>query len=383
MTTGQTSRKPRLLMVINSASFFLSHRLPVALAAVVDGFDVHVATADVTGVDCVNQTGITHHVIPLSRSGQNPLSELRTLFALYRLFRLLRPDVLHLVTVKPVLYGGLAARLARVPGMVAAISGLGFVFTGQGLRARLTLGVVSNLYRWALGHPNLRIIVQNKNDQQTLQQLTRLDAVCFRLVPGSGVDLQRYAWRPESAGEPLVILASRMLFDKGIGEFVEAARRLKRKGVQARFVLAGSSDPGNPASASDVVLKKWNQEGCVEWWGYCSDMAEIFARSHLVVLPSYYGEGLPKVLIEAAACGRAVVTTDSPGCRDAIEPNVTGLLVPVRDIPALTDAIESLIKDTERRRAMGVAARRRAEEIFPLEKVTEAHLAIYRELLQG
>lgn len=379
----QSGKKPRILIVVNSAAFFLSHRLPVAAAAINDGFDVHIATADEPEAGGIRQLNMPHHAIPLSRGGMNPLMELRSLISLYRLFRRIGPNVVHLVTVKPVLYGGMAARLARTPGVVAAISGLGQVFTGQGMHSLLIRGMVSRLYLWALGRRNIRVIVQNADDMKTIKQLTGLEQECFRLLPGSGVDLDAYAKKPEPDGEPIVVLASRMLFDKGIGEFVSAARSLKQKGVRARFVLVGAPDPDNPTSATTSILQGWHDEGCVEWWGYRGDIADIFARAHLVVLPSYYGEGLPKVLIEAAACGRAVITTDSPGCRDAVEPGVTGILVPVRDSTALANAIQDLLADSTRRQAMGEAGRKRAEAVFPLEKVVEAHLSIYRELLRG
>lgn len=202
------------------------------------------------------------------------------------------------------------------------------------------------------------------------------------IVRGSGVDLEGYACHPERPGNPVVVMAGRLLRDKGIEEFIEAGRMLAARGVQARFLIVGDPDPGNPSSVSVEQVARWKAEGVAEFLGFRRDIARIFRESHLVALPSYR-EGLPKVLIEAAACGRAVVTTDVPGCRDAIEDGVTGLLVPVRDAGALADALQRLIENPEERRAMGRAGRDLAEREFAIENVVDAHVAIYDELLEG
>ncbi|MDZ7736242.1 MAG: glycosyltransferase family 4 protein [Gammaproteobacteria bacterium] len=375
---------PLVLFVVNDPAFFVSHRLPVARAAVDAGYDVHVATPSGPAVEKIRAAGLQHHVLPLSRSGKHPFSEIRTLLRLYRLFRSLRPGIVHLVTIKPVLYGGLMARLCGIDGVVAAISGLGYAFSASGRQARLFRRLVlAPLYRLALGHPNLRIIFQNADDREVLTAMGAVREEQAVIIRGSGADLDHYVPAPEPAGPPLVVMAGRLLRDKGIAEFVNAARLLQERGVEGRFALVGRPDPGNPASISEQTLRRWQREGAAEWWGFCPDMARVFAQASLVVLPSYYGEGLPKVLIEAAACGRAVVTTDWPGCRDAIEPDVTGLLVPPRDTAALADATAALLNDPARRHAMGQAGRRLAERAFDIRKVVADHLAIYAGLLPG
>lgn len=370
-----------LLFVVNAPEFFLSHRLPLAIAAREAGFDVHVATGPGSACGDIAKLGFKHHTLPLSRSGRNPLEELRSLWALFRLMRKARPALIHLVTIKPVLYGGLMARLAGVPAVVVAISGLGTVFVQQeGHGAWLRRGV-EMLYRLALGHRNIKAIFQNPDDRAVL---IRLDAVCLEqtvLIRGSGVVLSAYPVCPEPDGIPVVAFAARLLKDKGVREFVQASRILRDRGVSARFWLIGSPDTGNPSSVTESEVAQWGEEGVIEPLGYRSDVGTLFSQSNIVVLPSYYGEGLPKVLIEAAACGRAVVTTDHPGCRDAIEPGQTGVLVPVRDATALADAIQSLIEDPVRRRQMGTAGRALAEREFAIEKVVEAHLKVYQELI--
>lgn len=369
-----------LLFVVNSAEFFLSHRLPLAIAAKSAGFKVHIATGPGSGCQKIAELGFAHHLLPITRSGRNPLAELGALWAIYRLMREVKPDLVHLVTIKPVLYGGLMARLAGVPALVAAISGLGTVFVnGERAHSWMRRGV-ERLYRLALGHPNAKVIFQNPDDRSALIGMGAVREEQAVLIKGSGVSLADYPMRPEPEGVPVVTFAARLLKDKGVREFVETARILRTRGVGARFWLVGAPDPGNPTSITEDEVSSWHAQGWVEALGQRSDIAEIFAQSHVVVLPSYR-EGLPKTLIEAAACGRAVVTTDTPGCRDAIVPGETGLLVPPRDAPALADAIQSLLENPERRRQMGAAGRRLAEREFGIEKVVDAHLAIYNELL--
>ncbi|WKK18541.1 glycosyltransferase family 4 protein [Achromobacter insolitus] len=375
MSTGR-----RLLFVVNNPAFFMSHRVPVALAAQQAGYDVHVATMDGPAVADIQALGMTHHVIPMTRSGKHPLQELSTLLALIRLFRRLRPQIVHLVTIKPVLYGGIAARVARVPGMVAAISGLGFVFLSNSLKMKLVRAVVARLYRLALGHPNSRVIFQNASDRDMLKSLGAVRDAQVVIIRGAGVDLDEYRALPELAAPPVVVtMVARLLRDKGVQEFVQAARLLKERGLPVTMQMVGGVDAGNPASATQEDVDAWQREGCVRALGERSDVAALYAASHIAVLPSYR-EGLPKSLIEAAACGRAVVTTDVPGCRDAIEPGETGLLVPVRDAQALADAIARLAENPALRQSMGAAGRALAEREFNIERVARIHVEIYDQL---
>lgn len=371
-----------LLYVVNTPEFFLSHRLPLALAARDAGFCVHVATGGGAAASRISELGFTHHQFPLSRSGRNPFLELGSLWALYRLMKAVTPDLVHLVTIKPVLYGGVAARLAGVRSIVAAISGLGTVFVARENGCSWLPFIVKRLYRLALAHRKIRVIFQNMDD---LSLLVNSGAVAFEnavLVEGSGVDLADYPVCPEPEGVPVVTFAARLLKDKGVMEFAQAAQILQARGCNARFLLAGLPDTGNLTSATEEDVAQWRQQGLLEPLGHTSDIVGLFAKSNIVVLPSYR-EGLPKVLIEAAACARAVVTTDVPGCRSAITPGVTGVLVPVRDASALADAVQALIDNPVRRREMGAAGRVLAENKYAIEKVVNAHMAVYRELRES
>lgn len=372
--------RPLLLLVVNVDWFFMSHRLPVALAALEAGYEVHVATALTTHRASMEAQGLVVHPLGLHRSDASPAGAWRLFRELRALFRQLRPDLVHLVTIKPVVFGGIAARLAGVNAVVAAVSGLGFVFVAKGWRAAARRLAVATLYRWALGGNNLKIIFQNPDDRDSLLRLTGLPAGKVEMIRGSGVDLAAYAPSPMPPGRPVVLMAARLLADKGAREFVEAARLLKGRGSDARFVLAGAPDPSNPSSIPDEEIQQWRADGAVELPGHQEAMVPVLSAASIVVLPSYR-EGLPKVLIEAAACGRPVVTTDVPGCRDAIEAGTTGLLVPPGDARALADTVEQLIAQPARLEAMGSAGRRLAEQEFGVETVCRRHLAIYGTLL--
>jgi glycosyltransferase involved in cell wall biosynthesis len=372
--------KTKLLFVVNVDWFFLSHRLPIAREALRLGYEVHIATAITDRLQELRAHGLIVHPVPLSRSGTRVLGEWRSFWHIARIFRQVRPDIAHLVTVKPIVFGGLAARLVRTPALVAAVSGLGFLFLARGWRAAVTRWLVLALYRVVLGHRNLRVVFQNEHDQALVQRAAALPTFKSMLIPGSGVDLKAFREHAFPAAPVVVVLAARLLIDKGVREFVQAARQLRADGVQAHFWLVGSPDDGNRASVTQEDLLKWQAEQVVEVLGHRGDMPAVLAQAHIVALPSYR-EGFPKVLIEAAACGRPVVTTDVPGCRDAMVPGQTGLLVPARDAPALAAALRRLIEDAALRSAMGRAGRALAERRFGIEAVVQAHMQVYAQLL--
>lgn len=371
----------RLLFVVNVDWFFLSHRLPVAQAAMRKGYEVHVATRITDRLAELQSYGLKVHPLRMRRGRAGIAAEWGAFFELVQLFRAVKPDLVHLVTIKPVLYGGIAARLAGTRAVVAAISGLGFVFVDNGIRAKLRRLVVGWLYRLALGKATLKVIFQNENDRDCLVQLARLPSSKHAIIRGSGVNLSQYVPTPLPAGVPVIVMACRLILDKGVWEFIEAARLLRQRSVACRLCLVGSIDPDNPASLSNADLAKIRAEGIVELWGQRSDMAQVMAQAHIVALPSYYGEGLPKVLIEAAACGRAIVTTDMPGCRDAVLPGESGILVPVRDPVALANGFQLLIADPLLCAEMGRAGSVLAQREFDLDCVVARHLSLYQELL--
>jgi len=385
MPMGQrdaSRRRPKLLYLVTEDWYFCSHRLPVARAARDAGFEVVVATRVTDHGPQIEAEGFKLVPIHLSRRSTDPLRELESIAELLRVYRRERPDVVHHVAVKPVLYGSVVARLSGVGATVNALAGMGYIFSSKRLRARLLRPFVVGAYRIALNRRSSRLILQNPDDAALLRELGVVrDAAHLEIIRGSGVDMTAYPVRPEPRGEPLVVLPGRMLWDKGVGEFVEAARLLRARGVRARFALVGGSDPENPATIPDAQLRAWREEGVVECWGFREDMPDVLASAHVVCLPSYR-EGLPKALIEAASCGRPIVATDVPGCREIVRHEDNGLLVPVREAAPLADALERLIADPDLRARLGARGRERVMNEFSEEHVIAATLRLYRELVR-
>ncbi|HEU4641458.1 MAG TPA: glycosyltransferase family 4 protein [Gemmatimonadaceae bacterium] len=377
---ARAERRPRVLIAVNSDWFFLSHRLPIARAARDAGADV-VVLADDTGRGAdIEREGFTFIPLSLSRHGVNPLRELTTMLAWLRMYRQLRPDLVHHVTIKPVLYGSLAARAVPGVAVVNAVTGLGYVFSGYPL-SRLLRPIVTALYRLATRGPGRRTVFQNSDDRARFLAEGLAQEAHTVLIRGSGVDCSRFAPAPEPEGTPVVMLASRLLWDKGVGEFVEAARLLRDSPPRARFVIVGRPDDGNRTAVPVAQLEAWVREGVVEWWGYRDDMPATLRSATIFALPSSYPEGVPKVLIEAAASARPIVTTDVPGCREVVRTGVNGILVPPRDGAAVARATRTLLESPELRRRYGEAGRAIALAEFTVESVVERTLEVYRALL--
>jgi len=374
--------RPKLLYFITEDWYFCSHRLPLALAAQDAGYDVAVVTHVNEHGEAIRRAGIRLIPFNLSRRGMNLLSEVAMLARLIVLYRKEKPDLVHHVAMKPVLYGSLAARLSGVPRVVNALAGLGYVFTSDEPKARLLRLVIGGAFRGILNIRRSRLILQNQDDRAMFIRKRFINEERIRLIRGSGVDTAVFSTTPEPSDIPVVMLASRMLWDKGIKEFVEAARQLKDRGIDARFVLVGDTDPHNPSAIPKEQLTYWHTEGVIEWWGHREDMPTVFSESNIICLPSFYGEGVPKVLIEAAASGRPIVTTNTPGCREIVKNGENGLLVPVRNTAKLVDALHLLIEKPELRKKMGAKGREIAMNEFAVEKVVSETMTVYEELLK-
>ncbi|KID57956.1 glycosyl transferase family 1 [Pseudoalteromonas luteoviolacea] len=369
--------KKKLLFIVNVDWFFISHRLPIALKAIKNGYEVHIACGITDRQKELEGYGICVHPLPISRSGTNILQELKVITALNGIVKKVSPDVAHMVTIKGAIYGGLVTRFQKVARRVASISGLGFVFIDDSFKAKVLRFFVTKLYNLACGN-EIKVIFQNKNDKSIFLENNIITEEQSILIRGSGVCLETFKMSPEPdflKQQKVVMFLARLLKDKGVGEFCEAAKQLQNE-CDARFVLVGDVDPGNPNSLSEKELTELVDSGLVEHWGYSKNVEQVIPRCHIMVLPSYR-EGLPKSLIEAAACGRAVITTDVPGCRDAIEPNVSGLLVNSKNVEDLASSIASLLESDERRAEFGRAGRKLAERCFDINSVVQTHMNIY------
>jgi glycosyltransferase involved in cell wall biosynthesis len=317
----------------------------------------------------------------VGRQSLAPWQEIPAIIALSRIYRKEQPDLIHHHTIKPVLYGSIVGRALRLNNIVNSITGRGYVFLSRSRKATIMRLGATSLYHLAFGNPNYLAIFENQDDRQYFidKGFVSADNACW--VAGLGVDVERFKPSIESPGIPVVLHSSRMLWDKGVGVLVEAARLLHQRS-QVRIVLVGESDPGNPGSIETDQLQAWAQEGLIEWWGWQHDMSSVYQKCHIVTLPSMYGEGVPLALMEAAACGKPIVTTDMPGCREIALHGYNGLVVPPNDPSALADAIHTLIIDPELRGRMGANGRQLVLEKFTVEQVNAATLAVYQRVLE-
>jgi len=371
-----------LVLVVTEDWYFVSHRLPLAIAARNAGYRVIIASRFASHEALLKSQGFTLRPIRLRRRGSSPFGEVSAILELRRIYQEYAPAIVHHVALKPVVFGSLAAIGLKRVAVVNALAGLGFAFTSRRPLARAVRPAITLALRPLLRRERSVIIVQNENDRAQLlaRGLAAPDRV--RMIPGAGVELEVFKPTPEPEGVPVVAFAGRLLWDKGVGQLVDAARIIRGRGIPARFVLIGEPDPDNPTSVPMETLREWEREGVVELWGRRSDMPAVLSSVHVVCLPSTYGEGVPKILLEAAACGRPVVTTDWPGCRDVVRDGETGLLVPPGIPNALADALERLLRNPDLRRRYGEAGRTLAEREFDVRAVIAATLAIYEELAE-
>lgn len=383
--------KLRIAYVVNHVAFFVSHRLPLAAEALENGYDVSLFTGkagspemEAAAMAELNTHCIKHRRCIFSSSGMQPIGELIGVLQLIWFVYRFKPDLLHCASPKAVLYGGVAARLCRVPGLVLAISGFGYAFT-KGSKPSLLRRFIRLIYQGMSGfvfsHPNIRVIVQNQDDHKDLLAKKMISPEKLVLIKGSGVDLAKFKSCDPLEKQDLIILPARMLKDKGVEEFVAAAKFVKKKAPQWRLVLAGAAGYDNPSAIMKAQLRAWDDDGDVEYLGHIEDMLPLLLKAAIVCLPSYR-EGMPKALLEAAAAGCAVVTTDVTGCREAILPGITGDLVPARDPQKLSQALLLLIENRAKRGAYGAAGQVLAAEHFSIDSVVAKTMAIYEELLE-
>ena len=371
----------KLVLFANTDWYLYNFRRSLVVALCKAGHEVVLISPSGVFAGKLEELGFRWIAAPMNRRSLNPIRELFLLHWLWRVMRRERPDIVHGFTIKCAVYGSLAARLTGA-GRVSAVAGMGYVFTSNALKARLLRPLVRFLMRAVFGGTRTRIILQNPDDVKLFRKARIIGVDQLRLIRGSGVDCS--AFTPPipqiDDTEPLrVLMAGRLLWDKGLAEYIEAARLLRAEGRNLQFILAGAPDPGNPASVPEEKIITWQAEGLVAWRGHVLDMPALFANADIVVLPSYR-EGLPKSLIEAAACARPLITTDVPGCREVVTDFVDGLLIPVRDAPALARAIARLQDDPALARRLGEAARRKALAEFDEQIVIARTLAVYDEV---
>jgi glycosyltransferase involved in cell wall biosynthesis len=378
----------KLYFIVNQGAFFVSHRLDLAIKAKELGWQVKLLIGqsgsdemELPAVEKLKEHGIEFQRLSYSPTGMNPFNEIWGVICLIYILIKDKPDVVHTVSPKGMLYGGLSSRIARVKSLVLAVSGMGYLYTNDAVGIKkIILKFVNSLTQFIVNHPNKKIIVQNKDDYSFFSKVMSVESNDIVLIPGSGVDLSKFK-NIITQDNHSVILPARLLIDKGVNEFVQAAKILIDKGIKWRFILVGSANYDNPTSIGSMQVKQWVDEGIIEWFGHTVDMLPVYNACDVVCLPSYR-EGMPKVLLEAAAAGKPVVTTDVIGCREAIIPNVTGLLVPVKNPIALALALEKLIVNKNLRTELGFNGRKLANEKFSIKSVVESTFNTY-SILDG
>jgi glycosyltransferase involved in cell wall biosynthesis len=382
MSTDTAARpdrvRPRLLYLVSEDWYFLSHRLPMARAARDTGFDVHVATHVVDGGEAIAAEGFTLHPLHWRRGSTNAFYFMKAIVEVRCLYRALKPDLVHQVAFWPTVVGSLAA-VGLPMKRLSALAGMGFAFTSKAPKARLVRAAAEPLLRWLLSGSRAAVLVQNPDDQRGMCALG-IPAENIFIIPGSGVDTDVLKPLPEPPAPIAMAYVGRLLADKGLHALIDAHGLLAGRGEAVRLLIAGEGDPANPASIPQAEIESWRSRPNVELLDHVPNIATIWAKAHIAVLPSRR-EGLPKSLLEAAACGRPIVATDVPGCREIARPGVNALLVPVDDAPALADAVQKLAKDAGLRIKFGAAGRALAEQEFSSARIGAETVKLYRAML--
>ncbi len=366
----------KIAFLVTEDWYFVSHRLELGIATKKAGHEVLVITRCRDHAKAIRSTGLRVLPLDMDRSGLSPLGLIREILQVVRIYLSERPDIVHHVALRPVLVGGIAARLLGIKNVVSALAGMGFLFADNRQDSLISRGL-KHILPWLVAGG--RAIVQNSEDANLLNKCG-VPQERIRLVAGSGVNTEEYKPQAKESEPPVVMLASRLLLDKGVLEFVEAAQLLNRSQKIARFVLVGEPDHDNPASVHEAQIQQWVKSGVLESWGRHEKMSEVLPRATIFCLPSSYREGMPKALLEAMACGLPCITTDAPGCRDAVRHEDNGLLVPIKNAEALAEAIKRLLQNPDERKKMGSRGRKRAEQEFNQEIIIQQTVAIYEEL---
>ena len=368
----------KAIFFANTDWYLYNFRLETARFLQRKGWEVVSLSPSGDHTEKIKEAGLRHIAFEFSRKGTNPIREADTIRRIKSLYQKEKPDLVHHFTIKCVIYGSLAAKRAGIPSIINSITGLGYMFLSEKSSVKAIREVVKKLYKRSLD--GTQVIFENPDDCALFKKMGLLQSENAHIVLGTGIDTDSFLPIAPPQSIPLTILPARMIWDKGVREFVEAATEIRKSGIQARFALVGNNDIGNPTCIPFEQLTQWQKEGFVEWWGWQEDVKTVISMSHIVCLPSYR-EGLPKVLIEAASCGRPIVTTDVPGCREVVTDGENGFLVPAKDAQSLKDALLKLISNEDIRTTMGKASREKAVHLFSNQIINDGIFAVYQKTL--
>ena len=371
--------KNKIIFLVNVDSFFISHRLPIAKQLLRDGYDVHIATQFTRYKKMLLKMGFKAHDINFNKNSVNLLKAILPIFQIFFLIRKIKPTIIHLISLKPVIFGGFVALISPINSMVISITGLGSMFLKKGIFYRIRENIFNLFYRIIFLFPNLKVILQNRSDLNYLIKNAKLKKNKTEIIRGSGVDLKSLKFSEIPKREPIIVMASRIIADKGIFEYIKSIQYLKKHNFEGKFYLVGDIDYKNPSAIKKSTINYWHKKKIITYVKHQKKISTFIKKSTIIVLPSYR-EGFPKILMEAAACGRPVVTTNVPGCKDVIIKNITGVLVPPKNHILLAKAIKNLCDNRKKLETIGKAARKHALRNFDVNNVVSQHLYIYKSL---
>ena len=371
--------KNKIIFLVNVDSFFVSHRLPIAKQLLLDGYDVHIATQFTRYKKTLLKMGFNTHDINFNKNSVNLLKAILPIFQIFFLIRKIKPTIIHLISLKPIIFGGFVTLISPVNSMVISITGLGSMFLKKGIFYKIRENTFNLFYRIIFLFPNLKVILQNRSDLNYLIDKAKLKKNKTEIIRGSGVDLKSLKFSKIPKKEPIIVMASRIIADKGIFEYIKSIQYLKKNNFKGKFYLVGDIDYKNPSAIKKSTINYWHKKKIITYVKHQKKISPFLKKSTIIVLPSYR-EGFPKILMEAAACGRPVITTNVPGCKDAIIKNVTGILVPPKNHILLAKAIKNLCDNRKRLETIGKAARKHALKNFDINNVVSQHLYIYKSL---
>jgi len=371
----------RILFIISEDWYFVSHRLYLAKVAINSGYKVALLSHFTNHREIIEAEGIKTIAWPLNRSSRNLYKEIEAIKSIVSTIRQFKPSMIHSVAMKPVIYSAIACNLSGLKSRIFALAGLGFVFTSSKRSAKILRPFLKVIFSLLFKGKKTKLILQNPDDQRQLLSEGVINPKNIRLIRGAGVDTKTFSFKTIPSNMPIIILPSRMLWSKGIQDFIDCAKVINIDNIMARFVLVGTPDDQNPDSISTQLLTEWHKDGVIEWWEFQSDMPNVLHQSTIVCLPTIYGEGLPKSLLEAASCGRPIVTYDVPGCREIVIDGYNGFLVEPKSVDGLVGAISKLLNDRELCIKMGKNGRKLVEKYFTQEKIAQETMAVWEELL--
>ena len=371
----------KILFIISEDWYFVSHRLALAKSAIQVGYNVALLSRYTNHRKAIENANIETIDWPLDRSSKNPIKELIAIISVISSIRQFRPSIIHSVAMKPVIYSSIASLFTGLDNRIFALAGLGFVFTSNKSYAKILRPFLKVIFSLLFKGKKTKLILQNPDDQRQLLSEGVINPKNIRLIRGAGVDTKTFSFKTIPSNMPIIILPSRMLWAKGIQDFIDCAKVINIDNIMARFVLVGTPDDQNPDSISTQLLTEWHKDGVIEWWEFQSDMPNVFHQSTIVCLPTTYGEGLPKSLLEAASCGRPIVAYDVPGCREIVKDGYNGYLVQPKSIDGLVEAIILLINNYKLCVQMGKDGRKLVKKYFTQEKIAQETMAVWDEVL--